>query len=65
MIFLGGPLCLVLFHCFKNPNVFYYHAIKCSLVKNWDLLAHIGLQAKFFFLGHLGFFNYSFSIVWK
>lgn len=51
MIFFRGPLCLVLFHCFKNPNVFYYHAIKCSLVKNWDLLTHIRLQAKFFFWG--------------
>lgn len=41
--------------CFKNLNVFYYHAIKCSLVENWDLLTHIRLQAKFFFGSPWGF----------
>jgi hypothetical protein len=62
MIFFRGPLCLVLFHCFKNPNVFYYHAIKCSLVENWDLLTHIGLQAKFFFWVTLGFSTIHFQL---
>jgi hypothetical protein len=62
MIFFLGPLCLVLFHCFKNPNVFYYHAIKCSLVGKLGPIDTHKASSKVFFWVTLGFSTIHFQM---